>query len=387
MPRGHLDIRTLHCAALTGNPRGDPVDRPCAVYLPEGYVAGARRYPVVVLLHAFMGSVPGWFNAAPFTPSILDRLDALFAAGSPPFLAVFPDGLTALGGSQWIDSPGNGAYGQMIVQDVLGHVDRTYATLTSPGARAVAGRSSGGYGAWQLMRRFPGVFGHMASHSADAYFEYCYLHEFPRAASALSQAGGVDPWWRGFERRVRETKMGGDDHAVVNLLAMSAAYSPDPPGRSGWSFRSTSRPGASTSGVGRVARRGPGALRRERDPEAFRKLQSVFIDCGTRDEFGLRWGARMLARMVGGGRATVVHEEYEDGHMGTAYRFDRSLAFLAAAARARAGVTAGAGSCERAPPVTSDPYGLGPGGGRAGRAAAAGGAPRPIAAAAARPSC
>jgi len=66
----------------------------------------------------------------------------------------------------------------------------------------------------------------------------------------------------------------------------------------------------------------------ERDPDPFRALESVFIDCGTRDEFGLNWGARMLARMVTGGRATVVHEEYDDGHMGTTYRYDRSLAFL-----------------------------------------------------------
>ena len=124
---------------------------------PEGYVAGARRYPVVVLLHAFMGSVLGWFNAAPFTPSILDRLDALFAAGAPPFLAVFPDGLTALGGSQWIDSPGNGAYG---TDDRPGRARPRGPHATrrsrSAGARAVAGRSSGGYGAWQLIAPLPG---------------------------------------------------------------------------------------------------------------------------------------------------------------------------------------------------------------------------------------
>jgi enterochelin esterase-like enzyme len=97
-----------------------------------------------MLLHAFMGSALGWFNAAPFTPGILDRIDAVFASGVPPFITVFPDGFTSLGGSQWIDSPGNGAYGQMLVHDVLGHVDRTYATLRSPASRAVAGRSSGG---------------------------------------------------------------------------------------------------------------------------------------------------------------------------------------------------------------------------------------------------
>jgi len=329
VPRGHLDIRSLHCAALAGNPRGDPVERPCAVYLPEGYQAGAARYPVVVLLHAFMGSVQGWFNTSPFAPGILDRIDALFASGAPPFLTVFPDGLTGLGGSQWIDSPGNGAYGQMIVHDVLGHVDRTYRTLRSPGARAVAGRSSGGYGSWQLMRRFPGVFGHMASHSADAYFEYCYLPDFPKVASALAKAGGVDAWWAGFERRVRETKMGGDDHAVLNLLSMSAAYSPDPSRPLGVALPFDLGTARIDEPVWETWLAEDPVRFVERDPDQFRMLGSIFIDCGTRDEFGLHWGARMLARLVQGGRATVVHEEYDDGHMGTGYRFDRSLAFLA----------------------------------------------------------
>ncbi len=329
MTRGRLDIRTVHCAALVGNPRGDPVDRPCAVYLPEGYQDAGPGYPVVMLLHGYMGSGPGWFNVAPFSPSILDRLDALFAGGAPPFLTVFPDGLTALGGSQWIDSPGNGAYGQMLVQDILGHVDRTYPTLRSPGSRAVGGRSSGGYGSWQLVRRFPGVFGHVASHCADAYFEYCYLPEFPKVASALARAGGVEGWWAGFEGRVRETKMGGDDHAVVNLLAMAAAYSPDPAQPLGVALPFDLQTARIDEQVWASWLAEDPVRFVERDPEPFRALQSVFIDCGTRDEFGLRWGARMLARIVHGGRATVFHEEYEDGHMGTAYRYDRSLAFLA----------------------------------------------------------
>jgi pimeloyl-ACP methyl ester carboxylesterase len=299
------------------------------VYLPEGYQEGGPGYPVVVLLHAFMGSGPGWFNIAPFAPSILDRLDALFAGGAPPFLTVFPDGLTGLGGSQWIDSPGNGAYGQMLVQDVLGHVDRTYPTLRAPASRAVAGRSSGGYAGWQLVRRFPGVFGHLASHSADSYFEYCYLPEFPKVAAALERAGGVDAWWAGFEKRVRETRMGGDDHAVVNLLAMCAAYSPDPAQPLGVALPFDLQTARIDERVWATWLAEDPVRFVERDPEPFRALQSLFIDCGTRDEYGLRWGARMLARLVQGGKATVFHEEYEDGHRGTAYRFDRSLAFLA----------------------------------------------------------
>jgi putative esterase len=328
VPRGRLDIRTVHCAALVANPRGDPDERPCAVYLPEGYDAGAGRYPVVFLLHAFMGSGPGWFNAAPFSPGILDRIDAVLASGVPPFLTVFPDGLTALGGSQWMDSPGNGAYGQMIVQDILGHVERTYRTVRAPGGRAIAGRSSGGYASWQLVRRFPGTFGHIASHSADAYFEYCYLPEFPKVAAVLDKAGGVDAWWAGFQRRIRETKMGGDDHMVVNLLAMAAAYSPDPAQPLGVALPFDPATARLDDAVWATWLAEDPVRFVERDPDPFRSLQSIFVDCGTRDEYGLRWGARMLALMVQGGRATVVHEEYEDGHMGTTYRFDRSLAFL-----------------------------------------------------------
>ena len=29
--------------------------------------------------------------------------------------------------------------------------------------------------------------------------------------------------------------------------------------------------------------------------DSFRKLKTVFLDCGTRDEFNLRWGTRMVA--------------------------------------------------------------------------------------------
>ena len=36
----------------------------------------------------------------------------------------------------------------------------------------------------------------------------------------------------------------------------------------------------------------------------------------------------MLAEELKAGGAEVVHEEFEDGHTGVTYRFDRSLGFL-----------------------------------------------------------
>ena len=55
----------------------------------------------------------------------------------------------------------------------------------------------------------------------------------------------------------------------------------------------------------------------------------MFLDCGTRDEFNLRWGARMVAESLRAGGIDVIHQEFDDGHMGINYRYDASLAAIA----------------------------------------------------------
>jgi enterochelin esterase-like enzyme len=298
------------------------------VYLPPGYAASAERYPLVVFLHAFLGTALGWLNVSPFSPTVPERLDQLLSEGLPPCIAVFPDGWTALGGSQWANSTASGRYRDALVQDVLGWADAKFRTVPRREARAVVGRSSGGYGGWQLVRHHADVFGHLAAHSADAYFEYCFLPDFPKAAGALLRAGGVDAWWRGFAVRARETKMGGDDHTVVNALAMAAAFSPKAGEPLGLELPFEAETALLRPQVWERWLAADPVRFVAQDMRPFLSLQTLFIDCGTRDEFGLRWGARMLARALQAKGAPVTHEEYEDGHMGTSYRFDRSLRLL-----------------------------------------------------------
>jgi predicted esterase len=66
-----------------------------------------------------------------------------------------------------------------------------------------------------------------------------------------------------------------------------------------------------------------------RSLDAYRRLASIFLDCGTRDEFNLRWGARQVAAALRAGGVEVVHQEFDDGHMGINYRYDASLRWLA----------------------------------------------------------
>jgi hypothetical protein len=67
-----------------------------------------------------------------------------------------------------------------------------------------------------------------------------------------------------------------------------------------------------------------------RSLDAFRRLASLFIDCGSRDEYHLRWGARQVVEALRAGGVAVEHEEFDDGHAGINYRYDRSLRLLGA---------------------------------------------------------
>ena len=58
---------------------------------------------------------------------------------------------------------------------------------------------------------------------------------------------------------------------------------------------------------------------------------ALYVDCGTRDEFALHWGARALVAELRAHGATVRHEEFDDGHFNINARYDVSLPFLAEA--------------------------------------------------------
>ena len=77
--------------------------------------------------------------------TVLELFDELFASGeAPPCLVVFPDCFTALGGSQYLDSPATGRYHTYLCDEVVPWVDERYRTLDAPAHRGIMGKSSGG---------------------------------------------------------------------------------------------------------------------------------------------------------------------------------------------------------------------------------------------------
>ena len=78
------------------------------------------------------GQGRAWFNVSPFAKNVPEQIDELALDA----IVVLVDGWTALGGSQWIDSPAIGRYGTYLCEDVVGFVDANFRRAR---ARALAG--------------------------------------------------------------------------------------------------------------------------------------------------------------------------------------------------------------------------------------------------------
>src|SRR5258706_868989 len=194
MAHGRIELLSHESRLLKDNPLGDPAARDLAVYLPPSYDAGGR-FPTVTFLAGYTGSGPALLNRAAWTPSLPERWDAAIAAGrAAEAIVVMPDCLTRYGGSQYVDSPAIGRYASYVCDEVVPLVDARLRTIPRREARAVAGKSSGGYGALVLGMLRPDVFGAVASHAGDSAFDISYLREFGHAAMVLEKKGGV----RGF---------------------------------------------------------------------------------------------------------------------------------------------------------------------------------------------
>ncbi|MEV7099516.1 alpha/beta hydrolase-fold protein [Amycolatopsis sp. NPDC051045] len=326
---GRLDRHTLHSALLRDNPLGDPHERPLWVYVPPGYDDGDERYPAVYVIQGYTGHLTMWANRTPFRQPFVETADAVFADGAPGCVVVYVDAWTAYGGSQFVDSPGTGRYHSYLCDEVVPWVDEHYRTLPDRASRAIAGKSSGGFGAMITPMLRPDLFGALATHAGDSLYELCYVPDFGKAVRALREYDqDVQAWWAGFRSRPAFTKP--EDATLLMILGVSACFSAREDGTPELPFDPLT-----------------GALRPQLwqrwldwDPvrmvaghaEAVRSLRAVWIDAGTSDEWFLDLGAEAFRAEVA--RAGLpddrVHFElFDAGHGGIDYRYPLSLAWLA----------------------------------------------------------
>ncbi|HJL17147.1 MAG TPA: alpha/beta hydrolase-fold protein [Sandaracinaceae bacterium LLY-WYZ-13_1] len=331
MLRGRVELPRFESAILAGNRLGDPAEREVLVYLPPGYDDDAgRRYPLMMVLPPYAAGHRSLLNYKVWEPDLFERYERLLAAGAVgEAILVSPDCMTRWGGSQFVDSSVLGAYQRYVVDEVLPFVDGRYRTVPKREARAVLGRSSGGFGALRLALDRPEAFAVYGSHAGDCAFEVSLRPSFTSVAITLDRAGGAKAFLEAFAER--GPRSGGDFEAIMTL-ASAAAYAPEP---------DAPFPHLALPFDPRTATVVPDVwerwlahdplVRLDADPAALKDAALVFLDAGDRDEHGLHFGARMLAERLRDRGVEVVHEEFPGGHRGTAYRFEASLPKLGAA--------------------------------------------------------
>jgi len=318
----------IDSAALRGNPLGDPPTRPLYVWTPPAYDdRPERRFPSVYLLQGLTGQVRAWFNVSPFARNFPEELEA---AGIE-VVVVLVDAFTAVGGSQFIDSPAIGAYGTYFTEEVVPFVDERFRTLPAAEHRGVQGKSSGGFGAmvWGMLR--PDLFGAFATHAGDALFGVSMARELAPAAQALRNRhdGSFDAFWADF-RSGRPVFQHASDHALLGVWSAAAAYSSNPDGSVDLPFRLDT--GELVPEIWERWLAWDPVRLASAHGEALRAARGIWIDAGRNDEFLLDLAAvafREAVAAAGVPDERVHFELHEGGHRGTNWRLPLGLAFLA----------------------------------------------------------
>lgn len=306
---------------LKNNPLGDKSVRDVIAYLPPDYDE-SKSYPSVYCLSGFTGRGRMLLNDSAFAPNFADRMDKLIGENKiKPMIVVLPDCFTRFGGSQYINSTATGDYEDYLTKEIVAFVDDNFSTIKDKSSRAVMGKSSGGYGALIMAMRHADTFGLACSISGDAYFEHCYLSDIPKAFRAIKGDPKklVEKFWD------EEAKKGKDDFSGLNIIGMSACYSPN---GADFDLPFDLQTGEIREDVWRRWLTNDPVRLVEKFVENLKSLKLLLIDAGTRDEFFLDVGANILCERLKKYGVPHLREEFDDGHFNISYRYNHVLELI-----------------------------------------------------------
>ena len=272
-----------------------------------------------------------------------------------PAIVVFPDCFTCLGGNQYVNSLGDRRLRR------LPHAARSSRSSIASSARSPSrehrgcfGKSSGGYGAIIHGMKYAAALGRdrrpfgrrvlrlrlparLAEHaerarqvprcrsaSAGAYDVRAETTAArARAAGATTAASQrfLDAVW---SKDKLSTAEGPRDHESLHggdLRPRSAGAQRLPPAVQPRDRRADRRAlealaGARPDQPGRAVRR------------ALHSLRGIYIDCGSRDQYHIHYGTRILSKRLAQAGIRHTYEEFDDNHSDIDYRMDVSLPFL-----------------------------------------------------------
>ena len=351
---GRLITLEHESRVLRDNPLKDPYRRKLPVYLPNEYDNKQRqkaKFPVLFSLAGFTGSGLSANNWKSFEENNVERLDRLIGSGRmKACIVVFPDCYTSFGGNQYINSSAIGDYADYLNHELVPLIDLQFRTSSAREGRGCFGKSSGGYGAMLLGMRYPKIWGGVANHSGDSYFDFVYLSEWPSVLTHLSRyakngksplleqksAKGVDDgrvkrflndiWSRSQEAQPTPTSQ---EVMTLMLLAMAASYDSDSSSPNGFKLPLDLVSGEVLSARWKQWLRHDPINLVARYKKNLVSLRALYIDCGRSDQFHIHYGTRQLAQRLRLNSIKHTYHEFDGTHSGIDHRLDISLPFLA----------------------------------------------------------
>jgi enterochelin esterase-like enzyme len=320
---GTLDSLVVESELLADNPLGDPAHRPLYVYRSPGVeLDHPKPLPTVYFIQGYTGQIDMVHNRDAMSPTIVERIDAMFAGGdTPAAIVVFVDCWTSYGGSQFLNSTGTGRYQDYLCDEVVAFIDEHYPTAADRDRRGLTGKSSGGYGAMVVPMMRPDVFGALASHAGDALFEACYEPHFRETARLLRDEfeGSLDV----FFKRLAEAPSFDFERLGPPFedYGYAACYTPDP-----------ERPGKALLPYEIETGRLIDELWQrwlEFDPvrmapahaESLGSMRRIYLDAGKSDEYYLDLGAQAFAAELDKLGVDHTLELFDGKHGGITWRY------------------------------------------------------------------
>ncbi len=301
--------------SLVGNALKDPVERQVLVL--ERDVKEST--PALIGLAGFFGSSESFLNRSYMGHDFLRVLNEMSSKKSKSFLIVLPETMTSFYGNQYINSSAVGNYEDFIVKDVVNFINRIYGKRKL----GIFGKSSGGFGSYNLASTHPEIFDGFVDVSGDSGFEYCYMHEFPTVISKLDTIG-PEKFLRYFKEKPHPES---SDFGVMNALAMAAFYSPNDRTRLGFDLPFNLKYHTLREDVWeRWLALDP--LRNLESRLDALSQQKVILQVGKRDEFFINVGMKGMSELMEKHKVRHEYKEYNEGHFGIEYLYEESLPSL-----------------------------------------------------------
>lgn len=317
-----IEWHTFESTAIKDFPMGDAHQRQLPVYLPPGYDAKrSEPYPVIFLLAGY-GSYSSqyvWQSSVFEKPLPLKLDEAITNGDMPAAIIAFPDGSSKLGCSQYINSPVLGNYMDYICDELTGFIDQNYHTHANAKQRGIMGHSSGGFGALVTGMLRPDAFGNICSSAGDSCYEALFPPLITPTINAIEKTGGITEFVEWF---LSLPNPGGSGcFEAMMALAMCGCYAPNPdaPTIMGDLFFDM-KTGAIIDEVWQKFLAWDPVHMADKHMDALAQLNSIQLDCGLQDEYGMMIGQRQIAAKLAGNAIDCKLNEYPGKHGGHSWR-------------------------------------------------------------------